>query len=99
MVQAVHVLCKIFDQLTHRLDFHGEDEYTALLHFISNAEKTNPESEDEDEEEEIEQRRVSRDCHKNRCILIDKKNLIKDLVHAMEETHYQVVIPRPFRMA
>lgn len=55
---GMHSIYEQFSVLTNYTDFHGEDEYTALLHFIDNAAKMKPKDEDEDEDEETERKRV-----------------------------------------
>jgi H+-transporting ATPase len=55
----VHLLiCSRSTLAHHRLDFQGEDEYTALLHFITNAEKMKPSDEDDDDDEDVVHKRV-----------------------------------------
>jgi hypothetical protein len=48
-----------FSDAYHIPDFGGEDEYSALLHFIDNAARMKHEDEDGDEDEDVEYKRVS----------------------------------------
>jgi hypothetical protein len=54
--------------MTYCADFHGEDEYAALLYFIDNSAKTKSKDEDGDEEEETEQKRASHLLSSYHCL-------------------------------